>query len=140
MKGFFLFGGEGAFTFLCGISSAFMKCLFLLPLSLSSLFNAAHKNKGKPDPGTGPSPESALPFALQELRTADGLAKLDAHLDERSYVLGFEPSHLDTAALAEVSAGKDKSLEQWDNVRRWRAHIQSFGEAAKKFPVPSCGV
>ena len=67
---------------------------------------------------------------LPDLSCAEGLDVLDAHLLDKSYVEGPEPTQADVKvwkAVREADIG-----EQRNNLRRWFTNIQSFGADEQK--------
>ena len=67
---------------------------------------------------------------LPDLSCAQGLDFLDAHLLDKSYLEGHEPTQTDVKvwkAVREADIG-----EQRNNVRRWFTNIQSFGADEQK--------
>ncbi len=52
-----------------------------------------------------------------DVKSASGLQKLNAHLEDRSYVEGFVPSGADVALAA--AAGKEPDSAKYPHAARW---------------------
>ena len=59
------------------------------------------------------------------------LVALDEYLTSRSYLVGYSPSSLDLEVLSKVKGSK-VDLGSEVNVRRWRGHLESFGESERR--------
>jgi len=62
------------------------------------------------------------------------LAQINAHLAERSYIAGYQPSQSDTTVYKAVSGRNLPS--KFLHLMRWYRHISSYGNNIDKFPGP----
>jgi elongation factor 1-beta len=75
-----------------------------------------------------------LKMKLPSLSTAEGLASLDRHLLDTSFISGYGPSRADLTVLKQIGQTKI-SLEHYANIARWSRTIKSYtNEEQKDFP------
>lgn len=112
-----------------------MVMVFLL--SRCCLFSAKQKGKGS----TSTPPQSLLPFPVDNLNQCNEttLKTVDDYLVTRSYLLGVEPSLVDSDALKSLKGRKSGVVwPDYPNLQRWVRHMESFSdEDSKKFLVHS---
>lgn len=79
------------------------------------------------------STSSCVPtsLGLGDLNTDSGLANLNAHLSECSYIEGFQPSQADTTVFNALGKSPASSF---CHVLRWFNHIKSYGNEKGSFP------
>ena len=71
---------------------------------------------------------------LPSLATAEGLASLDQHLLDRSFVSGYSPSRVDLTVLKQL--GPHARLEQFINIGRWATNLRSYSpDEQSHFPA-----
>jgi elongation factor 1-beta len=71
-----------------------------------------------------------------QLETDAGLAKLNKHLEQFSYVEGYTPSTEDVEAFHGVAAEPDN--KKHPHAARWYRHIRSYSQEERStFPTPS---
>jgi elongation factor 1-beta len=67
------------------------------------------------------------------LNTPEGLEKLNKHLENASYIVGYQPSKADLSTFDGVGVAPDAS--QFAHIARWYAHVKSFSpEEQRAFP------
>jgi len=67
---------------------------------------------------------------LGDIKSNDGLNKLNQHLETRSYIEGYNPSQSDSVLFEAVGKLPDNKFV---HVRRWYNHINSYGNETNKF-------
>ena len=73
------------------------------------------------------------PFDMKALIDASGIGDLDAHLADRTYVMGGpEARAADAVALEAVTRLCGEDYKTRPHVNRWRKHLLSFDEAERK--------
>jgi seryl-tRNA synthetase len=91
------------------------------------------KGKGS----TSTPPQSLLPFPVDNLNQCNEttLKTVDDYLVTRSYLLGVEPSLVDSDALKSLKGRKSGVVwPDYPNLQRWVRHMESFSdEDSKKF-------
>jgi hypothetical protein len=71
---------------------------------------------------------------LPSLHTAEGLARLDQHLLDSSFISGYQPTAADVTVLKQLAK---TGLEEYSNIRRWAQTLRSYSrEEQESFP---CG-
>jgi len=90
-------------------------------MQLSKEYAASKLNIAKPSTGGGDGGESCL-------------AAVNAHLANRSYIAGYQPSQADTTVYKAV-CGNSLPAE-FLHLLRWYRHISSYGNELDKFPGP----
>ena len=66
-----------------------------------------------------------------DLKSQDGLKKLNEYLKTRSYIEGYQPSQADAAIFEALSGAPPANLP---HVLRWFKHLQSYGDQKKSLP------
>ncbi len=60
-----------------------------------------------------------------------GMAYLDQHLLQKSYISDFEPTQNDLIVFRAI---RKEPSDKFENAQRWHRHIKSFGSARLEFP------
>lgn len=90
-------------------------------MQLATQYAATKLNVSKPASGGGDGGESRL-------------AAVDAHLANRSYIVGYQPSQADTTVYKALCGHSLPS--EFLHLTRWYRHISSYGSEVEKFPGP----
>jgi len=90
-------------------------------MQLATEYASAKLNIAKPSTGGGDGGESCL-------------VAINAHLANRSYVVGYQPSQADTTVYKAVCGHGLPS--EFFHLIRWYKHISSYGNDVDKFPGP----
>ena len=120
-----------------------MKVSFLISYNgdgwWNSFSNEIKKSKG--DGKEQAAPKSLLPFGIDDLDkcSEEKLSSIESHLENRSYLIDFEPTTLDKEAFVKLKARKKLLPDNlFQNIHRWFRHIDSFSvEEQNKFTVSS---
>jgi len=67
---------------------------------------------------------------FEGLDTPKGLGELNKHLQDRSYLEGWTPSHNDVQVFSAITSAPDATKNP--HVARWWSHISSFSEEERK--------
>ena len=97
--------------------------------------------KAKGESKESSPPKSLLPFNVEDLTkcSEDSLKVVNAHLESRSYLIGYEPSSLDKDACKNIKGRKSFEGNSFPSLHRWLCHIDSFtAEEQNKFTVRIC--
>ena len=87
------------------------------------------KQKGKPikNETTSKTP-LYLAFNIEDLEkcSEENIKSIEKHLDSNSYLIGYEPSTLDTKAYKSLKTRNFSNWQDFPNLQRWFCHIESF--------------
>ena len=68
---------------------------------------------------------------IPDLSKGEGLAFLNSHLKDKSFIGGFNPSKADVSVWEKL---KKCPSEEYENVHRWYNQISSYGSERSTFP------
>ena len=69
-----------------------------------------------------------LAFNIEDLEkcSEENIKSIEKHLDSNSYLIGYEPSTLDTEAYKSLKTRNFSNWQDFPNLQRWFCHIESF--------------
>ena len=67
-------------------------------------------------------------FNIEDLEkcSEESIKSIEKHLDSNSYLIGYEPSTLDTEAYKSLKTRNFSNWQDFPNLHRWFCHIESF--------------
>jgi len=77
-------------------------------------------------------------MSFGDLKSDSGVAKLNAHLESKSYVEGYTPSQDDVKTLDQIKTAP--CLDKFPHAARWYKHVSSYSASERKaFRAPGGG-
>ena len=93
------------------------------------IFSIKIKQKEKPikNEKTSKTP-LYLAFNIEDLEkcSEESIKSIERHLDSNSYLIGYEPSTIDTEAYKSLKTRNFSNWQDFPNLQRWFCHIESF--------------
>ena len=93
------------------------------------IFSIKIKQKEKPikNEKTSKTP-LYLAFNIEdpEKCSEESIKSIEKHLDSNSYLIGYEPSTLDTEVYKSLKTRNFSNWQDFPNLHRWFCHIESF--------------